>query len=81
MLIDDLKIVGDNLYKIRSKKLLSRSEVVEKADLSERTYADIERGKRNRIKDTDCIYRVPKIEIKKTAMRKPASLFLQLMLW
>ena len=44
MLVLDLKLIGNKLYEIRSKKLLSRAEVAEKAGLSERTYADIERG-------------------------------------
>ena len=47
MLILDLKLVGNNLYQIRNKKLLSRADVAEKAGLSERTYADIERGSVN----------------------------------
>lgn len=44
MLISDLKIIGDKLYEIRNKKIMSRAEVAEKAGLSDRTYADIERG-------------------------------------
>ncbi len=44
MLIFDLKVIGNKLYEIRTKKLLSRIEVAEKANLSDRTYADIERG-------------------------------------
>lgn len=47
MLIFDLKHIGNNLYEIRTKKLLSRLDVAEKADLSDRTYADIERGNVN----------------------------------
>ncbi len=44
MLVFDFNVIGNRLYEIRSKKLLSRAEVAEKAELSERTYADIERG-------------------------------------
>lgn len=44
MLIFDLNVIGDRLYDLRTKKLLSRAEVAEKAELSDRTYADIERG-------------------------------------
>ncbi len=44
MLNFDLKIVGNKLYEIRNKKLMTRAEVAEKADISDRTYADIERG-------------------------------------
>lgn len=44
MLVSNLKVIGNKLYEIRTKKLLTRSEVAEKAGCSERTYADIERG-------------------------------------
>lgn len=44
MLITDLKFIGNNLYKIRRSKGLTQAEVAGRADLSDRTYADIERG-------------------------------------
>lgn len=44
MLVFDLKVIGDRIYEIRTKKLMSRLEVSEKAELSDRAYADIERG-------------------------------------
>lgn len=44
MLITDLHIIGNNLYKVRKAEGLTQAEVAEKADLSDRTYADIERG-------------------------------------
>lgn len=44
MLISDLNIIGNNLYKVRKAKGLTQAEVAEKAELSDRTYADIERG-------------------------------------
>jgi len=44
MLITDFHEIGNNLYKIRKSKGLTQAEVAEKADLSDRTYADIERG-------------------------------------
>lgn len=44
MLIIDLRQIGNKLYEIRNRKSMSRAEVAEKASLSERTYADIERG-------------------------------------
>ena len=47
MLIFDLKVIGNKLYEIRNKKLMSRIEVAEKAELSDRAYADIERGSVN----------------------------------
>ncbi len=47
MLVLDLKIIGENFYKIRKSKRMTRAEIAERADLSERTYADIERGSVN----------------------------------
>ena len=44
MLDFDLNIIGNNLYKFRKAKGLTQAEVAEKSDLSDRTYADIERG-------------------------------------
>ena len=44
MLIYNLNTIGSNLYKVRKAKGLTQAEVAEKADLSDRTYADIERG-------------------------------------
>ncbi|MBQ7045937.1 MAG: helix-turn-helix transcriptional regulator [Clostridia bacterium] len=47
MLVFDFKVIGNKLYETRNKKIMSRAEVAEKAELSERTYADIERGSVN----------------------------------
>lgn len=47
MLISNLCEIGNNLYKIRKNRGLTQAEVAEKADLSDRTYADIERGSVN----------------------------------
>lgn len=44
MLITDLRCIGNNLYTIRKARGLTQAEVAEKADLSDRTYADVERG-------------------------------------
>lgn len=44
MLIFDLNVIGNNLYKVRKAKGLTQADVAEKAELSDRTYADIERG-------------------------------------
>ena len=44
MLIHDLRAIGNKLYVIRKKSGLTQAEVAERADLSDRTYADIERG-------------------------------------
>lgn len=47
MLIFDLNAIGNRLYDIRTRKLMSRAEVAELAELSDRAYADIERGNVN----------------------------------
>lgn len=44
MLVFNLHSIGNNLYKLRKVKGLTQAEVAEKAELSDRTYADIERG-------------------------------------
>lgn len=44
MLIWDFRRIGNKLYEIRKHKGMSRAEVAERAGLSDRTYADIERG-------------------------------------
>ena len=44
MLIFDFKAIGNKLHSIRKKAGLTQSEVAETANLSDRTYADIERG-------------------------------------
>ncbi|MBQ7598525.1 MAG: helix-turn-helix transcriptional regulator [Clostridia bacterium] len=47
MLILDLETIGKRLYAIRKKAGLTQAEVAEAAGLSDRTYADIERGSVN----------------------------------
>ena len=44
MLIFDLHTIGDRLLAVRKRTGLTQAEVAEAAGLSERTYADIERG-------------------------------------
>ena len=44
MLIFDLHVIGDKLYYLRKRAGLTQAEVAEAADLSDRTYAEIERG-------------------------------------
>lgn len=44
MLVFDFRIIGNKLLAIRKKSGLTQSEVAEAANLSDRTYADIERG-------------------------------------
>ena len=52
MLISDLNTIGNNLYKIRKLRGLTQSEVAELSELSDRAYADIERGNVNMRIDT-----------------------------
>ena len=47
MLIFDLIDIGNKLYAIRKQKGLTQAQVAEAAGLSDRTYADIERGSVN----------------------------------
>ncbi len=44
MLIFDMQKIGNNLLNIRKQLGLTQAQVAEKAGLSDRTYADIERG-------------------------------------
>ena len=44
MLVFDFRKIGNKLLCIRKKAGLTQSEVAESANLSDRTYADIERG-------------------------------------
>lgn len=44
MLVNDFRKIGNKLLAIRKKAGLTQSEVAEAANLSDRTYADIERG-------------------------------------
>ncbi len=47
MLITDFTTIGNKFYAFRKKRGLTQAEVAELTNLSERTYADIERGKVN----------------------------------
>lgn len=47
MLIFNLSDIGNNLYKVRKAKGLTQAEVAERAELSDRTYADIEHESTN----------------------------------
>lgn len=44
MLIFDLRTIGNRLLSIRKRMGMTQAEVAEHAGLSDRTYADIERG-------------------------------------
>ena len=44
MLIFDLRIIGNKLLSVRKHMGMTQAEVAEAAGLSDRTYADIERG-------------------------------------
>ena len=47
MLIFDLRAIGNKLLTIRKRMGMTQAEVAEAAGLSDRTYADIERGSVN----------------------------------
>ena len=47
MLISDMHIIGNKLLSFRKQKGLTQAEVAELAEISDRTYADIERGSTN----------------------------------
>ena len=44
MLVFDARLVGDRLYRLRKKAGMTQAELAESAGLSDRAYADIERG-------------------------------------
>lgn len=44
MLVFDLRVIGNKLLTIRKRMGMTQAEVAEAAGLSDRTYADIERG-------------------------------------
>ncbi|WP_405354072.1 helix-turn-helix domain-containing protein [Ruminococcus sp.] len=47
MFITNLHIIGNKLLNFRKQKGLTQAEVAELADISDRSYADIERGSTN----------------------------------
>lgn len=47
MLLSDLHVIGNKLLKARKAAGLTQAEVAELSELSDRTYADIERGEAN----------------------------------
>lgn len=47
MLDFDMQRIGNKLYELRKRKGLTQAKCAEKAGLSDRTYADIERGSAN----------------------------------
>lgn len=59
MLIFDLHAIGNNLLAIRKRRGLTQAEVAEAAGLSDRTYADIERGTVNM--RTETVLRICKV--------------------
>lgn len=52
MFVLELIKIGNKLLKIRKSRGMTQAEVAEKAELSDRTYADIERGNVNMRLDT-----------------------------
>lgn len=52
MLIFDSRKIGNKLFALRKRMGMTQAEVAEAADISDRTYADIERGTVNMRIDT-----------------------------
>ena len=52
VLISDMMVIGEKLYKIRKKTGLSQEEAAWQAGISDRAYANIERGTANPRLDT-----------------------------
>ena len=64
MLVYDLNIIGNRLYALRKRMGMTQAELAEAAGLSDRTYADIERGSVNMRLETllricDALYIIP----------------------
>ena len=64
MLVYDLNIIGNRLYTLRKRMGMTQAELAEAAGLSDRTYADIERGSVNMRLETllricDALYITP----------------------
>ena len=85
MLVFDLHTIGNNLLAVRKKCGLTQAEVAEAAGLSDRTYADIERGTVNMRLETllricQALRITPDdiLTIKKTAAPQPEELLSQL---
>ena len=83
MLIDDLQTIGNRFLLFRKRAGLTQGEVAERAGLSDRTYADIERGTVNmRLSTILCICNVFHVspndiltaddELPMSASRKPS---------
>lgn len=47
MLVTDLKVIGNKLYSYRKAEGLTQEQAAERAAVSTRTYADVERGSVN----------------------------------
>lgn len=52
MLVMDFMVIGNKLFRIRKRLGMTQADVAEAAGLSDRTYADIERGTVNMRIDT-----------------------------
>jgi len=64
MLIYDLNVIGNRLYALRKRMGMTQTELAEAAGLSDRAYADIERGSVNMHLETilricDALYITP----------------------
>lgn len=74
MLIFDLASIGNRIYEQRRRVGLTQSEAAERAGLSERAYADIERGTANaRIISVQKICAVLNVEPNDILTEKPSD--------
>ena len=78
MLIFDLRAIGNKLLNIRKRTGLTQSELAEAANLSDRTYADIERGSVNMrietvLKICDALHITPDMVLTEEAPSLPAK--------
>lgn len=75
MLISDYHVIGNRLLAFRKRIGMTQAEVAEAADLSDRTYADIERGAANmRLETLMRICRVLHITPDELLTEEPADL-------
>lgn len=78
MLVFDLRAIGNRLLSIRKRMGMTQAEVAEAAGLSDRTYADIERGMVNmRVETIFRICNVLHVTLDKIVVEENTSLPIQ----
>lgn len=75
MLVSDLRTIGNRLYYFRKHIGKTQAEIAEAAEVSDRTYADIERGTVNmRLETLVSICRAPHITPDELLTEEPSDL-------